>query len=610
MANLYGISGELLAEASWLDAVSSGATRLVAGTFVSIALFSIVFRNRLPRRIGGALFGFGVTVAAGAVAMQAGHSVADPILRMSLFAAAMTILWTCVGMVARRASTPGLNESRVIADSGTLEAILAWAMICGAGAAAGLLAQLMGLTWPRVITPNVMFEPISWLGLVAMGGLFAAILIWRAGGRAPQQPAVLLALAAIAVWWTSLMLPSASAADEIPEPLRLPILPAWWTWTFQLHVGLALVLTCAAIVQERRYRGRRRRAWPDRLDDLLAPYSRWPAYIEIESLLAAAVLVLGVYQIVRAGGRGWAMPATSAAAAIAAGSACLFMTYRRWSANTAGLGMALVTLGVVMCACAISAPFHARGEYPTYADRMPVLFNVVLFALVVMIWLWNWLARVWDQQLLDGVPWTTTGRMIPYARRTSFYLAAIALLAAFQMTLWRERSMSTNEDNGPYRMIFGPLAILLFSWQCAAAARRRHSPAWATFSVAALVAAMTFVFLRLPASDMRGWLSQYGPVVLATLAVPILIVAETLPTSTWRSFSGPLWFVALLFMPLKVLVDLLPGAVLPEQWVRAAALAILAILYFIAAGREHRRAFFVLGAVLLLASGSEVYRMV
>lgn len=589
--------------------VLSSQAGLIALAFVALSALSIIFCRQLPRRIGGSLFAFGITIAAGIVVHHGGWIVADTIQRLCLLGAALTAVWTAA---SRSAGVGPSQQDGHSASSpkgaGVGESLSAWGLLTGAATAAGVLSLLMEATWPRIISPNASFESISWTGLLTMGLLLVSIGIWRLRGPSPQQPVTLLVVAALAVWWSSLMIPSASLIDEIPERLRLPLQPRWWTWTFQLQAGLSIVLVAAAIIQDLRYRGRRKAAWPDRLDDLLAPYPRWPGYAQVEGLLASAVLILGVYQVVRSGGRGWAMPTISAAACIASGIACLYMTYRRWSANTAGLGLALVTLSVVSLACAAASPFCPPSGYPTYADRMPILFNAILLALSLMIWLWGWLVRVWDQQLLDGIAWTTAGRMMPYAKRTAFYLAAIGLLVAFQMTLWRERALSSNDDNGPYRMIIGPLTMLLLSRQCASAARR-GSIAWASFSVTALIAAIIFVFVRLPASDARGWVSQYGPVVLGAIAVMVLLVAESLPKSAWKAFAPPLWFLALLFIPMKALLDVLPGAKLPEEWVRPVALGILAILYFIAGTREHRRAFLILGTVLLAAAANGAYRL-
>ncbi|MBX3394412.1 MAG: hypothetical protein KF841_03495 [Phycisphaerae bacterium] len=590
----------------------TGIAGAVALAGLAIAVVAVLLNRRLPNGLWGTLLSFGASVALGIVVYDNDWGIQDPLLRIILCGSFVTPLWLLLGVVGRRAATRRASTEKVgepIANSDGFSAIMAWALLTGTATVAGLASMLLQAGWPRVVSPNLSFSALSATGLTAIGGLIVTVAIWRLDRWSPQQPTVLLALSALFVCWTSLMIPTASLTDEIPVHLRLPMQPGWWTWTFQLQVGLAMVIGVAAVTQDLLYRRKRRQAWPDRLDELLTPYSRWPGYVQLEALIAAGVLILGVYQIVRAGGRGWTMPMVSATAAMSTGVACLYMTYRRWSANTAGLGMGLVSLAIVTVACAAASLLLPTNEYRTYADRMPILFNAILFALSIMIWLWAWLSRVWDQQLLDGIPWTTTGRMIPYARRTSFFLAAISLLVAYQMTLWNTRALGSHTDDGVYRMVFGPLAIGLLGWQFAASARRRNSVAWATFSVAMAVGGVLFIFLRMDAGEGRGWLIQYRPVVLAALSVATLLAAEALPKTSWKTFAPPLWFLALLFLPLKSLIDILPGASLPEAWVSPTTLAVLALLYFIAGSREHRRAFLVLGGVLLLAAGSGAYRL-
>ncbi len=71
--------------------------------------------------------------------------------------------------------------------------------------------------------------------------------------------------------------------------------------------------------------------------------------------------------------------------------------------------------------------------------------------------------------------------------------------------------------------------------------------------------------------------------------------------------SVPLWLLALLILPLRVLLQLLPTTRLPAEWIRPMALAILGALYSFAGSRENRRAILLLGVVLLLAALTTLY---
>ena len=589
---------------------------------ILLATLCLLLRNRLPIGLGAALFALAATVGATITAFHHQWPGSKLLDRAAILGAALCVMWSALGRICSRhhrregrhrvASGP---TSTLPPPSRSSETFFAFAFLAGSISTVALLLPMIRTTWFRlVVDPLAPVVTLTWPGLVVIAALVVAVLLSsgassiaaRAGRR---HPAALLALAGLAVWWTSLMTPSASLLGEIPMSERLPGQPGWWTWTVQLQIGLAAVLVFAALIQDRRYRSRRRQAWPDALGDLISPYSRWPGYIQVEAVLAGLMLLLGVLQLMRADRPGWALPAANSVASATAGAACLFMSYRRWSGNTAGLGLALVSLAIVELASAVAAPLYATGPWAEYAVRVPVLLNALLFPLWVAIGLWNWLSRVWDQQLLDGSPWTTAGRMIPIATRTAFLLSAIAVLIAFQMALWPTRPVAAVDDNTTWRWVCGGGAMALLLLQSIREARRRDSSAIATISMAFFIAAAVFVFVRLHPSHQRGWLIQYDTVVLSAAALPILLAAEALQKSAWRAFSTPLWFLALLILPLRSMLELLSPARLPAEWVRPTTLGILAVLYGLAGRREHRRAFLVLGAAVFLAAAIELFRL-
>ena len=563
--------------------------------------------------LGAALFALAATAGATITAFHhqwLGSALLD---RASILGASLCVLWAALGRICSPRQRVTLDRESEYPPSRAAETFFAFAFLTGSVSTVALVLPLVRTTWFRlVVDPLAPIVALTWPGLVVIGGLMVATVLSH--GASPiaevqkqRHPAVLLALAGLTVWWTSFMTPSASLLGEIPESGRLLWQPGWWTWTMQLQIGLAAVLVFAALLQDRQYRSRRRRAWPDSLGDLISPYSRWGGYIQVEAVIAGLILLLGVLQLVRH--PGWQLPAANSFSSAAAGVACLFMSYRRWSGNTAGLGLALVTLAIVALASAIAAPLYSVGPWAEYALRVPVLLNALLFPLWIAIGLWNWLSRVWDQQLLDGSPWTTAGRMIPIATRTAFLLAAIAVLIAFQMALWPTRPIAVVDDNTMWRWICGGGAIVLLLLQSMREARRRDSSAIAAIAMAFLIAGAVFVFVRLHPSHQRGWLIQYDTVVFGAAALPILLIAETVQKSSWRAFSTPLWFLALLILPLRSMLALLSPMRLPAEWVRPTTLAILAVLYCLAGRREHRQAFLVLGGVILLAAAIELFRL-
>lgn len=559
--------------------------------------------RRLPAGLGTSLFVGLVSLAAGLSAYRQGPSFWNLYFACHI-TSALCVLWAMIGwlssLFARRSSPP---QPRTTADT-----FFAWAMVTGVCSAVLTVNTLVMLTLARVLNPSSHFvgmpTGMEWWDLAAM---LMAALFWMVAGPRPQQPAVVLALLALLIWWSGLMIPPVRGGETASGWEWIALRPHWWNWEFQLQAGLTVLLVGAAVVQDLGYRNRRKRAWPDRLEDLIAPYGRWPMFIQIESIIAGAVLILGVYQIVSREPMGWPLAFAGFATALAAGVTALFMTYRRWSANTASLGIALLTLSGVLAACGLAALLGAVDRGETYADRIPVLFNAVLFALALAFVWWRWMARVWDQQLLDGVSWTTAGHLIPLARRASFIIAALAMLAAFQMALWPELVAASGDDNTRGRIFSGAAAIGLLTWITAREAVRTNSISKAALSIALAAACICFIFVRLPTSPMRGWLIQYRAVVLAFLSLPILVMAEFLPRTRWRSFAPPLWTMALLILPAAAMLILLRPTALPTEWVRPLTLAILGALYSFAGSREHRRALLVLGIVLLVAAATGVY---
>ncbi|MCG8407207.1 MAG: hypothetical protein MI923_18570 [Phycisphaerales bacterium] len=566
--------------------------------------------RKLPAGLGTSLFVFGTSIGLGLVVFHHRWPVTTDIYRVCLLAALLSAFWSFLGWRSSKKSAPQFDwHSRDPAAT-----FFAWSLVSGTIAAAIIVYVLVLATGFRFTAQDSQTSAtLTSEGVVTLGSLIAAIALFWINSRDRtdrnrQQPTVMLVLIVLLIWWTSLMLPGASVSGQISKLRRLPFQPSWWTWTFQFQTSLALLLAAAAVLQDWRYRSRRKRAWPDRLDDLLQPYAQWPGYIQTEAVIASIVLILGVYQVMQAGQHRWQPQIANMLTSLTAGITCLYMTYRRWSANTAGLGMALTTLAIVALACAFAALFQPANESIEYASRLPVRLNAILLALWVMISIWFWLTRFWDQQLLDGTAWTTTGKMIPYAQRTGFLLTAIAVLVAFQMALWPARAMSTIEDNNTARLVLGSVAILLLLLMSVRNARRIDSTPLAGLAVAFLIAEIAFLFVRVPHSSSRGWLIQYNPAVLSIVALPTLALAESLQKTTWRPFAAPLWFLALLILPAWALLQLLPPARPPAEWVRPTTFAILGLVYVMAGLREHRRALLVLGAVLLLATLTDLYR--
>lgn len=380
-------------------------------------------------------------------------------------------------------------------------------------------------------------------------------------------------------------------------------------WSLQLEIILTAVLVAATVVRDLVYRRQKLRAWPDDLDAYLLPYPRPAGIHGLSCIVAGLILTLGVFQIVKNEGSVTLTGAVGLVTLSVAAAAVFFLAYREWSLALAELGMALVTVAIARLALGLAGLFTDRAHAVEYADRMPVIFNAVIFALAVMAALWFWMSRFWDQQLLDGVPWTTTGRMIPLARKTGFVVTAMAVLTSFQLAFWPEFVPSERGDGGAGRITASVMSAVLLAWIAAQQARRANSSMMGGLAVAALVAGFAIVLVRSTQSPIRAWLLQYDAIALSLTCLPLLALAEAAPSSRWRAFAAPLWFTALLILPAAALLTLIRTGRFPADWVRPLTLGILGGVYILAAAREGRRAFIFLGGVIWISALVVLFRV-
>jgi hypothetical protein len=584
-----------------LSSESSTAIGIVAA-----GLFALAIHRKLPPGLGPSLFVGAVSLAVGVLGWNRSEPAIWNLFRTCRLSSALCLLWAILGWFTSRERAAGGEGQRWNVS----ETFFAWSLVVGIGAFVLTVYQLLALTWHRVLNP-IVTHPGEDAGLWDVAALLAATFFWVAARWRPVQATMLLVVSAMLVWWSGIAIGSAAATHATPAGQTFPLQPNWWTWVFQIQFGLTGLLVISAVFQDWRHRVRRRRAWPDRLDDLLEEYYRWPFFIESESMISAAILVIGVYLLVQIGDPSGPLALATGFSAFVAGVTCMFLTYRRWSSNTAGLGMSLLTLAAVQWGCAVTIGAGWAGPDREYADRIPPLFTTIILVLALMVAWWRWLAAVWDQQLLERTPWTTTGRMIRYVSRLCFFLTALAMLMAFQTALWPVLVFAGGDDATAGRFVSTLAAFAAFVILTTRLALRRSSNSSATMATAFVVAAFLFVFVRLPPAafeGLRGRILQYSAVVQSAMALPLLIVAESILKTAWRPFATPLWLMALLVLPVAAMLELLTPRALPAEWVRPATLAVLGGLYGFAGSREHRRAFLVLCGVLLLASLISLFR--
>ncbi len=109
-----------------------------------------------------------------------------------------------------------------------------------------------------------------------------------------------------------------------------------------------------------------------------------------------------------------------------------------------------------------------------------------------------WLAGVWEQQLDDqGRAWTTTGRLIPLAKRGSFAAGAFGVLFALQMGVWPALDQVEGFDDSAARVVWGSAGMVLLMAALSWAYVKCRGPAFRTLLMLNSVALVFFGFVRI-----------------------------------------------------------------------------------------------------------------
>lgn len=261
---------------------------------------------------------------------------------------------------------------------------------------------VFALRWVADADEQVILELVATLA----GTVAAALAIGLAPGAGDLLQAwALLPLIGLAAYaWMSLgraggqlaLLALAAGGAFVAIP---PFAGPWLTFL------MAFALLALALVPELRHFALRRRIWLREPQRLLEPRR---ASALLDTLLLIGGILLGALAL-RAASHG-VSPLTLFVGAIAIGTVA---NRRRW------LGADALTLALT----------GAIGfcVWPAWFMDGP---RAITFGLVVAAGYLVWLARFWTQQLLDGRPWTTTGRLIPVARQLGRLVALLAVVRA------------------------------------------------------------------------------------------------------------------------------------------------------------------------------------
>jgi len=157
-----------------------------------------------------------------------------------------------------------------------------------------------------------------------------------------------------------------------------------------------------------------------------------------------------------------------------AACACFITEHRRGGRIAGLLGFLLVSAGLAVA---------AESWLPAFGENLLLGLGVAGLYLL-------WLARFWEQQLLDGAHWTTAGRLILVARCAAYVTTLAALIVSLSM-------MQAGAAEGGLRISgWMTLGILLVLSAALGLTVWRARGRWATLAAVAAVAAAVALLLR------------------------------------------------------------------------------------------------------------------
>lgn len=493
------------------------------------------------------------------------HAQLHPLAILSHAAALLTLAWATLAAALRR--TAIRTDPPAPATPASPERLLWIAAACfGLTTAATLFGSLWAATMERISglwMLTIPHAPLSPTGLFDLFTLVVVLCIALVALRDTRLFAALYATLALAGWYATLMLP---AWRFLHHPDQLVVQPVPTAWA----VFLALYLTAlgAAFLAIRgwaEFRWLRPQAAED-LWHLTVPMPPWPGLRECIAVTAAAVFVITCMHLRHPG---------SAVAAMAMAIQCFWLAHRRWSENLANAGLALSSLSIAATTTALVPLPEAE-----LAQQFPALFAGLLIGIALMTWLWHWLAGVWAQQLLDGQPWTTTGRLVAPAKRFGFVLGVVGTAIGAQLAVWPTIPWAYVAPHLATARFLGTAALLLFIAALADSARRTRKTTlgWLTLINVAILA--LYWAVRLEPGPPRAFLAAHGPALAGLLCTLAALTLPLAPPPSWRALLQPLHIttvVALVPAAALVAVRYPPwaGLTLALLFLTAAAWAIL-----------------------------------
>ena len=490
-----------------------------------LAVAGWLARRRLPPGMGPSLI---VTAVSGAALVTGLAGADETVGRVWLghILTALAIGWYVLGRAVRQWAVK--PSRRPAADQRELwqQVLLQAAVVCGLAAAANAVA------FPPHAPTHLSGAVIDLLLLL----LLAAA--WSLDNGPYARYALLGVLGCLVASWV----------------------PGGWFETHRTGITLAMVVVAlaallAVLASVLVHWAYRRRVWIEDPRRLMDPPAR---HIGLHRLIVGGCGLVGLGGVL--------LPTaglTPVALALSA-LACLTVGHRRRSDAMGELGIVLLALGIVTAGSAWILPGWGGA-----------LLGCALAGVYLL-----WLARFWEQQLLEGRPWTTAGRLIPVARR----LGCAAAPACFGLAAATALSAGTPTGQTVWRPVVAAVLCLLLASMLTRDATTHGSVAAAVGACLAAVAAVV------PAGQVLAVAARVNVAAVTLVAMMgLLLAVRTAATAapercraTFTGFSGAA-VPAVAFLALVV-----RGA--DSQTVLAAGVAGAAVILTVVAEYAHRRA--------------------
>lgn len=445
--------------------VGGGVTLTAIGiATVIILLIALLARHRLPVGISSGLFVAGLSTALVVHYGAVGVVTERPLYRLAVTFAGLSLFWLIVVAWVERGAQPG--DARLVAQQRQSRRMIG----LHAAAGAGLLAAGTLLAIPSAALALLGASPalIVCMLLAVTAGCYV-----HAPGPLPRYAAT--ALVGLLIWLTA-----PRAATEA-QGGRL----AWLV----LGGGAGLLgIVVATVLRDWRRRITEWRRDPASLLDDPPPYRMTYGAVVV---LAMGVGLLGVV-VPRAIVTPLGLFLTSLAV--------LAIGHRRRSDGTGEVGMGLVLITIATL---------PQGWLP--GGMLNAILGLALAGAYLV-----WQGRFWEQQLDDGRPWTTAGRLIPYVRQLSI-VAGAASATLTVVWLWRSPSLARPSA---WIAVLTLLSLLLHGSMLIREARRHALPA------AAMVGVLVWLAALVPADMLLGSGAASLLLALAGLALTLRLGAQ------------------------------------------------------------------------------------